>query len=135
MPRSARPLNVERFRVGQAAAGLTDAALARALEVSESTIRAWERGGSSPTAHNLMRLAQVLHLTVDDLTVTGAPTLAAVRVQRGLHQVDVATRLGVSITTYARWERGDRRMREDAVGDVARVLEISPDLVRKLTRP
>jgi transcriptional regulator with XRE-family HTH domain len=135
MPRSARPLNVGRFRAGKEAAGFTDPALARALRVNEATVRAWDRGSSSPTAHNLARLAQVLQLTVDDLTMPGPPTLAALRSERGLHQVDVATQLGVSITTYARWERGDRRMSDDAVRGVARALNVSPDLVRKLALP
>lgn len=135
MPRSARRLNVDRFRAGKETARLSDKALAQAVHVNEATVRAWNLGTSSPTAHNLARLAQVLQLTVEDLTVPDRPTLAAMRGERGLHQVDIAARLGVSITTYARWERGERRMSDAAVRDVAHVLEVTPELVRKLTQP
>ena len=46
---------------------LTREELANALDVSRQTVSKWEKGFSVPDADLLMKLAEVLDVTVDDL--------------------------------------------------------------------
>src|SRR5262245_22404098 len=52
--------------------------------------------------------------------------LRANRHRRGLTQVDVARRLGVTAETVCRWERGRSRPRPRRLPFIARVLSSSP---------
>jgi len=47
--------------------GLTQEALAEALNVARSTVAMWEIGVSKPRADKLIALAKLLDCTVDDL--------------------------------------------------------------------
>lgn len=48
-------------------AGLTQTELAEALNVGQSAVAAWETGQALPQADKLVKIAKVLHCTVDDL--------------------------------------------------------------------
>ena len=48
-------------------AGMTQAELGEKLNYSDKTVSKWERGESIPDAFNLLRLAEIYGLTVDDL--------------------------------------------------------------------
>lgn len=50
----------EKIRALREAKGLSQAELAEALGVDQTTISAWERGVAEPTLFNLRRLADVL---------------------------------------------------------------------------
>ncbi|MFR6334610.1 MAG: helix-turn-helix transcriptional regulator [Oscillospiraceae bacterium] len=49
------------------AAGLTQAALAAILGVSQAAVAAWESGAKLPSAHKLPAIAAALRCTIDDL--------------------------------------------------------------------
>ena len=49
------------------AAGLTQAALAEAMKVSQQAVGKWERGECYPSAAQLPELAAALHCTIDEL--------------------------------------------------------------------
>lgn len=49
------------------AAGLTQAALATILGVSQAAVAAWESGAKLPSAHKLPAIAAALSCTIDDL--------------------------------------------------------------------
>lgn len=49
------------------AAGLTQAALAHVIGVSQSSIASWEAGAYYPTADKLPAIAAALSCTIDDL--------------------------------------------------------------------
>lgn len=49
------------------AAGLTQAALAHVIGVSQSSIASWEAGSYYPTADKLPAIAEALSCTIDDL--------------------------------------------------------------------
>jgi transcriptional regulator with XRE-family HTH domain len=67
---------------------------------------------------------------VDDIRVGAA--LRAVRVRRGLRQIDVAALAGVSSSTVSRIERGHfGALSIDAVRAVAKVLEVRIDMVAR----
>ena len=57
-------MDVRSIRVAQ---GLTQAELARALGVKRTTVTMWEIGASAPRPAMLLRLADVLGCTVDEL--------------------------------------------------------------------
>jgi transcriptional regulator with XRE-family HTH domain len=57
----------DRVRRYRQAAGLTQAQLARRLEVEQSTVSAWENGRKTPTIANVARIAAVLDVSIDDL--------------------------------------------------------------------
>jgi transcriptional regulator with XRE-family HTH domain len=100
-------------------AGLRRVDLARRLDVSEETIRLWERGAVQPTADRLARLIAMLAIegslwhdhdalrvpSADELPLL-ARRLLAERQDLGLPQAALATRLGVAQSTYAGWETG-----------------------------
>ena len=47
--------------------GLTQAKLAEQLNYSDKAVSKWERGESMPDVLTLMQLAELFHITVDDL--------------------------------------------------------------------
>lgn len=48
-------------------AGMSQKALADALNVSQGAVTNWERGVSSPASDKLPKLAKALNCTIDDL--------------------------------------------------------------------
>lgn len=56
--------NIKRLRN---AAGLSQAALARKLGVTRTSVNAWEMELSLPTAQYLVAMAQLFHTTTDDI--------------------------------------------------------------------
>lgn len=49
------------------AVGLTQAALAAIIGVSQASVAAWESGVKLPSAHKLPAIAEALSCTIDDL--------------------------------------------------------------------
>lgn len=58
---------VDGLEARRKAAGLTQAALAHVIGVSQTSIAAWEAGGSYPKADKLPAIAAALSCTIDDL--------------------------------------------------------------------
>lgn len=48
-------------------AGLTTAEIASAMGLCVSTVYKWENGPNQPTADNLLKLAELLHCTIDEI--------------------------------------------------------------------
>ena len=89
--------------------------LASTLQVSEETIRLWERGTVQPSAERLARLIALLALEASDwpLDATSSPELPplarrlrAEREGRGITQAAVVKLIDVPQATYAGWETG-----------------------------
>jgi transcriptional regulator with XRE-family HTH domain len=89
--------------------------LATTLQVSEETIRLWERGTVQPSTERLARLIALLALETSDWpadtsTAPELPPLArrlrAEREGRGITQAAVVKILDVPQATYAGWETG-----------------------------
>lgn len=47
--------------------GLTQENLAKAMNVSQASVAMWETGKAKPTADNLLKLAEVLDCSIDEL--------------------------------------------------------------------
>lgn len=64
---------MDELRRMREAAGLSQIQLALRMGVSQGTIARWERGGRTPQAANLIKLAQILGCGVDELLGLAAP--------------------------------------------------------------
>ncbi len=60
----------ERLRERRGAVGITQASVARQLNVTPQTVSKWERGVSVPDIDNLIELAKLLNVSVDELIRT-----------------------------------------------------------------
>ena len=60
-----------RFKVLREKANLTQAQIAEALNIGQSTVSMWESGENLPRADKLPQLARLLNCTVDDLLGDG----------------------------------------------------------------
>ena len=89
-------------------AGLTVAEVAARVGVSDGAVKSWEAGRRTPTAATLLRLADALGVTVDDLLdpTVRQRDLAGLRQSAGLDRGAAASALGCSETTLRRVERG-----------------------------
>lgn len=62
----------DRIRSARIQAGKSQSALARELELDQSSISDWERGISTPTWANMTRLAKALQISLDELASEAA---------------------------------------------------------------
>jgi len=69
----ARRINPGKLRELRKAKGLSATELARAIDVSEVTVRTWEAGRYNPSPRNLSRLAEVLGTPVENFTTGRCP--------------------------------------------------------------
>ena len=60
-----------RFKVLRKKANLTQAQIAEALNIGQSTVSMWESGENLPRADKLPHLARLLNCTVDELLGDG----------------------------------------------------------------
>ena len=58
---------VERLKTLRKQVKLTQAQIAEKLDISQQAYASWERGVKKPTQENLVKIAQVLNVTVDYL--------------------------------------------------------------------
>lgn len=79
--------NARRLRERREQLGLSQVALAGALERTVSTYARYETGQVVPTAEMLGRMAAVLDVAVDDLYDRDDPADPVVRFARELHQM------------------------------------------------
>src|SRR5262245_49825806 len=63
----------ERLRMLREEQGLTQAKLAAAIRLTQSNVSAMERGDRGLTIHQAVKLAQILHITVDELLTGSTP--------------------------------------------------------------
>jgi len=116
--------------------------LAHRLDVSEETIRLWEKGAVQPSPDRLPRLIAVLSLEAsgwqieDKAPPEELPALARQlreeRVALGLTQVAAAERLGVPQATYAGWETGRAMPAPHSHPSIAAFLGLSAEAVDAL---
>ena len=59
------------IRLARMRRGLTQTQLARLLNVKQGTVGAWEIGYSFPRPKSMVKLCEVLHITVDELLKVG----------------------------------------------------------------
>lgn len=62
-----------RFKECREAAGLEQKQVALSLGIKPPSVSDWENGKSKPTIENLIKLAELCHVTVDELLGVAAP--------------------------------------------------------------
>lgn len=114
-------------------AGLTQEDLAVASGMAPATVSHWETGRSSPSPTGLAPVAEALGLSIADLCVTpmASRTLAQLRQQAGLAQVEAARTLGVPDSTWGMIERGARQIGDHRIEQVAALLGVDVEQVQK----
>lgn len=123
----------QRLRAARIAAGLSQSQVARELGIRTPTVSDWERGLSAPRPVMIPRLARLYQVTPFKLLGVdpAAPTIAALRLARGLTLADVADAIGVSVMTYRRIELGQVRDPEERLWPaLAQVFDVPVDTVR-----
>ena len=110
-------------------AGLTQEELAEAIGVHSVTVSQWESDTYLPKTQNIKALAKALDVPENDLLNDSfAPpfgaTLKALRKKAGLSQTQLAEKIGVSLLTLFRWEKGERQPRVDEIKALAKALGV-----------
>lgn len=118
---------------------LTQEELADRADVSIFTLRQYERGARlSPRTDQLIKLAQALNVSVDDLLHTSdaneehsneiGEQIRIERERRGISQKNLAEMAGIPVITLQQYERGiTKRPRIDQLSKIAQALGLSVD--------
>ena len=61
----------KRIKLARVGLGLSQAALAEKLKVSQATVALWESGATFPKASNLVELSELLDIPVEELLKAG----------------------------------------------------------------
>lgn len=110
------------------------AVAARQIRTLVVQVSCYESGRTRPRARAVLALAAALEVDVLDLLAEGTPvTLATLRVRLGLTQSDVAGRIGMSRSLYAAVEQGKRPVSEAELSQLAMVLAVAVDRLRRVT--
>lgn len=95
--------NVARFRKEL---GMTQDELAEKLQVSRQTVSSWERERTQPDLETLKRLAEALHVTLEDVIYGKAPA-KNVTIEKSVGSgIDMMTAVGASLAvvlSYLKW--------------------------------
>lgn len=112
---------------------LTGVQVAARVGVNPSTVRNWLAGRTAPSSTKLAALADVLDLSIKDLTggVEGPDTLADLRIKAGLSQEKLAEEIGFSQSSYSAIEQGASGLTDRARECLATFYGISEDEVRE----
>ncbi|MFC7928731.1 helix-turn-helix transcriptional regulator [Streptomyces cinereoruber] len=115
------------------AAEISQAAVAQALGVGDSTVAGWETGQSAPDPEKLVALAKVLKRDADDLFPRdGLPDLADLRCDAGYYQYETGPLIGTkSAGPVAGAERGVRRLKDKYVSALAAAYGVTEQELRR----
>lgn len=117
----------------RSARGWTYGRVAAALDVSASTVAAWERGARAPEPPLFVALARAFDLEPAELLSIPPPEwgLAEFRVTRGYHQREAAELTGIRVDKLSGAESGYQRLDDDDVHALAALYEIETAEVRE----
>jgi transcriptional regulator with XRE-family HTH domain len=122
----------ERLQQARAGTDVSVAEAARQIRTLVVQVSCYEAGRTRPRARALQALAGALDVDVLDLLSTDtAVTLAALRARRGLTQGAVAGQLGMSRSLYAAVEQGRRPVSDAELTQLATVLAVDADRLRR----
>lgn len=114
--------------------GLSQAALARELSVSQQTVASWEVDRSSPSPEMLSLIADVFSVSTDYLlertdqtVVVSNLRLKELRLQHRYTQKELAIKLNIAQNTLCNWENGNRTVDEPTLQKLADFFDVSVD--------
>ena len=120
--------------------GMSYRTLARAINVSRTTVYSWEKGKAMPSIRMLPRLAEALHVKGTELLYpsdSSAPIaklnervvqeIRRLRLSREITQEEFAKKVGVTWSTVARWETGEVAPAIKYLSKFAEILGVSEE--------
>ena len=99
---------------------ISQAALAKELNITQQAVQKWEKGKSDPDIDMLKKIAQYFNVTVDDLLGTDclpfdyknltdlSKKIYDLRVNKRVSRMDIADAIGVNIHEYLDYEIGEK---------------------------
>lgn len=98
--------NPSAFEALRKARRLSRQALGERINETRQSLYRWGTGEKSPRARALRAAAHVLRVRPDELLhpVSGEPTLANLRMNRGLTAAELAVRCGINLSRLLHWE-------------------------------
>ena len=124
------PENIgDKIRALRKQAGITQEELGDLLSVSYMTVRRWEAGKVVPRLDEIKALANALKVQEQDFLSDNTEAfhlkLRELRKKAGLNQTQLAEKIGVSLLTLFRWEKGERQPRVEDIRKLANALNVS----------
>lgn len=122
-----RPTFGEYLFAGRIRAGLSQAELAAIVGVSQAAVGQWERDEFMPRGRHLNNLIDILDLDYKQAPDALAQQIRATRARVNLTQDELATKLGVSQQSVAKWELGTAAPRGQNRAALTNVLGLTFD--------
>lgn len=132
MPEAVRSFSGETLARSRQMRGLSHDQLGEVVGIKRPNLIAYEKGDRRPSPPTAVALADALSLPLEQLSSVDPScwTLEDLRGFSGRTRKEVAEALGVRPDTYARMERGARRLHPEHVPAVAKVLGRTERAVR-----
>jgi transcriptional regulator with XRE-family HTH domain len=122
----------ERLQQARTGTEVSVAEAARQIRTLVVQVSCYESGRTRPRARAVQALAGVLDVDVLELLAADTPiTLSTLRARHGLTQGDVAAQLGMSRSLYAAVEQGRRPVSDAELTQLATVLAVDADRLRR----
>lgn len=88
--------------------GMTQLELANKMGVTDKAVSKWERNLSCPDIHSFPRLAEILHVSVEELmqSGTGAPVEKSMSRMVRVALKGIALAMGLPLWSFRSWETG-----------------------------
>jgi len=126
--------NLKRLRIER---GLTQHQVGEKLGITKQAYSQWESGKHTPRFETIMKLADILGVTTDQITEDYKPTgeevktvsftkrLIELRKEKGLNQTEIAKELHISQQTYSQWESDKRNPSQKTLEKLANFFNVS----------
>lgn len=142
-----KPLLGKRLRIAREEKGLTQADVAKLLNISASAVGMYEQGRRDPDTDTLRKFAELYKLPTDHLlgtdeikegfvnalkgkfTPTFSEKLKLSRRKAGITQEQVAIKMGLSVGTISGYERGYRKPEPEILKDLADLYGVTTDFI------
>ncbi|HEM9366171.1 TPA: transcriptional regulator [Streptococcus agalactiae] len=124
--------------------GYTQEEMAKLLAIGQSAYAKWENGRTEPTLDNIIKLANILDVTVDYLLGRSdnfsntivlsknnmksfSKRLKELRLEKNQTQQEVADKIGINRGSYSNWEKGKREPSFSKLIELSKLLNTTPN--------
>ncbi|HFZ7051808.1 TPA: helix-turn-helix domain-containing protein [Streptococcus agalactiae] len=124
--------------------GYTQDEMSKLLAIGQSAYAKWENGRTEPTLDNIIKLANILDVTVDYLLGRSdnfsntivlsknnmksfSKRLKELRLEKNQTQQEVADELGVNRVNVTRWEKGNTEPSFSKLIELSKLLNTTPN--------
>lgn len=124
--------------------GYTQEEMAKLLAIGQSAYAKWENGRTEPTLDNIIKLANILDVTVDYLLGRSdnfsntivlsknnmksfSKRLKELRLEKNQTQQELADKIGINRGAYSNWENGKREPSFSKLIELSKLLNTTPN--------